>query len=48
MSFNLKLNINDYNIDLDVITSLNESNNKKETKKIINKNKIMFSKVTNN
>ena len=48
MSFNLKLNINDYNIDVDIVANLDESNNKKKTKKIINKNVITFSKIANN
>ena len=46
MSFNLKLNINDYNIDVDIVANLDESNNKK--KKKINKSKTTFSKIANN
>ena len=48
MSFNFKFNINDYNIDVDIVANLDESNNEKKAKKIINKNVITFSKVANN
>ena len=48
MSFNFKFNINDYNIDVNVVANLDESNNKKKVKKIIDKSMTTFSKIANN